>query len=265
MIKAVALDLDGTLLTDDKKISEVNKQILKDLEKKGVKILLVTGRTYISAKPYAEELGIGDFLIVYNGAKVVNYKNDKILFEMPLDANHVKEVIKIARNKNIHINLYKDNKWFVEDNTNRETKHYAKNTGLTPVLKDFDTFEDYVMTKITLLDLNSSKEFHEVCDEVASKLAGKVHTAKSQPVLFEILNKNINKGIVLKNVLDSLDIPMEECAAFGDAYNDLEMLTAVGYGVAMGNAPLEIKERVRFVTDTNENNGVAKFLKKYFY
>lgn len=265
MIKAIALDLDGTLLTDDKKISETNKKILKELEKKGIKVILVTGRTYVSAKPYAQELGIGNILIAYNGAKVVNYKNDKILFEMPLHANFVKEVIKIAKNKNIHVNLYKDNKWYIENNDSRETRVYSKNTGLTPLVKDFSTFDDYVMTKVTLFNLDNSKEFNEVCDEIREKFLGKVHTTKSHEHLFEIMNRNVNKGIVLKDILKLEGISMQDCVAFGDAFNDLEMLMEAGYGVAMGNAPLDLKRRVRYVTDTNENNGVAKFLKKYFY
>ena len=265
MIKAIALDLDGTLLNEDKKISEINKNVLKELERKGVKIYLVTGRTYVSAKPYADELGLGSLLIAYNGAKVVDYKNDNIIFEQPLEEKYVKTVIKLAKDKNLHINLYKDNTWFVEDSADVETAHYAKHTGLTPVEKDFDTFDDYNMTKITIQNMDNTQEFNDVCDEIASRFLGKVYTAKSQDFLFEVLNKNVNKGLILKRILKSEGIDMSECVAFGDAFNDLEMLREVGYGVAMGNAPLHLKKQVRYVTDTNEYNGVAKFLKKYFY
>ena len=74
-----------------------------------------------------------------------------------------------------------------------------------------------------------------------------------------------NKVQRLEDILKSEGINLNECVAFGDALNDLEMLTEVGYGVAMGNSPLILKKKVRYVTDTNENNGVAKFLKKYFF
>lgn len=265
MIKAIALDLDGTLLTSDKKISDINKNVLKFLESKGVKIFIVTGRTYVSAKPFAEELGLDSYVISYNGAKVVDYKNDNIIFELPLGEEYAKKVISLGKERGFHINLYQNNKWFVEDLERRETKHYAAMTGLTPVQKSFDDFDSYEMTKITIQDMDNSKEFNDFYQEIAKLFAGEVYTAKSQSFLFEILNREVNKGIVLEKVLKSYGITTDECVAFGDAANDLEMLTAVKYGVAMGNADLNLKERVAYVTDTNDNNGVAKFLKKYFF
>lgn len=264
-IKAIALDLDGTLLTSDKKISEVNKQILKDLENKGVKIFIVTGRTYVSAKPFAEELDIDSAIIAYNGAKVVDYKNDEIIFELPLGKEHTKKVISLGKERGFHINLYQNNQWFVEDLDREETLHYAKMTGLTPIKKSFDDFENYDMTKITIQDMKNSQEFNNFCQALKKLFGSEVYTAKSQYFLFEILNKNVNKGIVLKKVLKTYGITPEECVAFGDASNDLEMLTSVKYGVAMGNSSLELKSQVNYITDTNDNNGVAKFLKKYFF
>ena len=264
-IKAIALDLDGTLLTSDKKISEINKNILKDLDKQGIKIFIVTGRTYVSAKPYAEELGIDSAIIAYNGAKVVDYKKDKVIFELPLGEEYTKKVIFLAKEKGFHVNLYQNNYWFVEDLEREETKHYAKMTGLTPVKKSFNNFDNYEMTKITIQDMKNSEEFNEFCEEISKIFGKEVYTAKSQSFLFEVLNKNVNKGLILEKVLKTHGISTDECVAFGDANNDLEMLTAVKYGVAMGNSSLDLKSQVNYVTDTNDNNGVAKFLKKYFF
>lgn len=264
-IRAVALDLDGTLLNSEKKISQENINILKELERRGVKIFIVTGRTYISAKKFAELLDLDSAIIAYNGAKVVNYKNDEVLFDQPLNEKIVKEVLKIARAEGFHVNLYQNNKWYVEKLETPETIHYANHTGLTPVQKDFDTFEDYFMTKVTIQDMENSTRFNEFCEKLAKTFESDVYTAKSQEFLFEILDKNVNKGITLKKLLKSYDILPEECVAFGDAFNDLEMLTVVKYGVAMGNSSLKLKERVNYVTDTNDNNGVAKFLRKYFF
>lgn len=264
-IKAIALDLDGTLLTSEKKISDINKDVLKFLESKGVKIFIVTGRTYISAKPFAKDLGIDSYIIAYNGAKVVDYKEDKVVFELPLEEKFSKKVIKLGKERGIHINLYQDNKWYVENLESIETQYYAKHTGLIPIKKDFSSFEDYNMTKITIQDMNDSPEFNKFCNELKEIFGNSVYTAKSQKFLFEVLNKNVNKGLILEKVLKSYGITLKECVAFGDASNDLEMLTAVGYGVAMGNSDLNLKSQVKYVTDTNDNNGVAKFLKKYFF
>lgn len=263
-IKAIAVDLDGTLLNSNKKISDINKKVLKEFEKRGVKVFIVTGRTYISAKPYAEELDIDSSIIAYNGAKVVDYKNNKILFNLPLNEEYSKRVIKLGKSRGFHINLYQDNKWYVEDIDNEETKYYANHTGLTPVQKSFDDFDNYFMTKISIQDMRSSEEFDEFCYEIKKLFGKEVYTAKSQTFLFEVLNKEVNKGIVLEKVLKSHRISTDECVAFGDADNDIEMLQAVKYGVAMGNASLELKRLVNYVTDTNDEDGVARFLKKYF-
>ncbi len=264
-IKAVALDLDGTLLNSEKKISKVNKDTLKELEERGIKIFLVTGRTYEATKPYAKELGLKGTIISYNGAKVVEFEEEKVIFELPLEEEYSKKIISLGKNRGFHINLYQENKWYVEDLERKETLHYAKMTGLTPVKKSFDEFENYNMTKITIQDMKNSQEFNEFCKEIAEVFEGEVYTAKSQNFLFEVLNKNVNKGIVLEKILKENGISTSECVAFGDANNDLEMLATVKYGVAMGNSSAELKSKVNYVTDTNDNDGVAKFLKKYFF
>ena len=262
-IKAVALDLDGTLLTTDKKISDINRDVLKELEQQGVKIFIVTGRTYHAAKPYAEYLNLGGVVISYNGAKVVEYRNDRVVFELPLQEEYVKEIIRIARKMGVALNLYQDNKWYVEDSSRKEVLEYARERNLIPIEKDFYSFDNYEMTKTVFM--GTPDILDKVNREVEKVLGNKVYKAKSMDTLYEVLNREVNKGLVLERTLKTYGISPEECAAFGDAINDIEMLTTVKYGVAMGNAPHEVKSRVNYVTDTNDNNGVAKFLKKFFF
>lgn len=265
-IKAVALDLDGTLLTTDKRISDINKEVLKELNNRGVKIFLVTGRTYLATKPYALDLDTGGVVIAYNGAKVVDYENDRVIFELPLEESHVKELIKISRKLGVPLNLYKDNKWYVEDSSKKEVIRYGSERDMIPIEKDFYDFDDYKMTKSVFLGTEENPETLEnVHNEVQKILGNQVYTAKSTDILYEVLNKEVNKGLVLKRVLKTYGISPDECVAFGDATNDIEMLRAVKYGVAMGNATREVKSSVDYITDTNDNNGVAKFLKKYFF
>lgn len=262
-LKAVALDLDGTLLNSDKKISDMNREVLKELERQGVKIFIVTGRTYTAAKPCADELGIGGIVIAYNGAKVVEYESDKVLFELPLQGEYVKELIKIGRKTGVILYLYQNNKWYVEDSSRPEVLKYAKERNLIPVEKDFYDFDNYDMTKTVFM--GSPEVLDRVSQEVDRILGDKVYKAKSLDTLYEVLNKEVNKGLILNRILKSYGISPDECAAFGDAINDIEMLTSVKYGVAMGNASIEVKRSVDYITDTNDNNGVAKFLKKFFF
>lgn len=262
-LKAVALDLDGTLLNSDKKISDINREVLKELERQGVKIIIVTGRTYSAAKPYAEDLGAGGVVISYNGAKVVEYENDKVIFEMPLQGEYVKELIRIGRRTGVNLFLYQNNQWYVEDSSKPEVIDYARARNLIPVEKDFYNFDNYDMTKTVFM--GTPEVLDMVSQEVNKALGDRVYKAKSLDTLYEVLNKEVNKGLVLNKILKTYGISPEECAAFGDAVNDIEMLTSVKYGVAMGNASIEVKRSVDYITDTNDNNGVAKFLKKFFF
>ena len=171
-IKAIALDLDGTLLTTDKKISDTNREILKELNSRGVKIFLVTGRTYLATKPYALDLDAGGVVIAYNGAKVVDYENDRVIFELPLEADYVKELIKISRRLGVPLNLYKDNKWYVEDSSKKEVIRYGSERDMIPIEKDFYDFDDYKMTKSVFLGTEENPETLENVHREVKKILG---------------------------------------------------------------------------------------------
>ena len=261
-MKAVALDLDGTLLNSKKEISEENKNILKKLSENGVEILIVTGRPYPITKKIAESLEIPLTVICYNGARVMNLKTDEIIFEKVLEEKQVLKIIEFCRKNKKDLNLFQNDIWYVEDLESIGTKYYKKNSRLEPTLKSFNTFDSFKMIKCIIIDENNVLE--EVEKELREILGNSVYFTYSQDKYLEILNKDVNKGLTLKNVLEEKGIEMSECIAFGDAHNDLEMLELAGVGVAMGNAHEILKSRVQHITDTNDNDGVGKFLKKFY-
>ena len=261
-MKAVALDLDGTLLNSRKEISEENKNILKKLSENGVEILIVTGRPYPITKKIAQSLEIPLTVICYNGARVMNLKTDEIIFEKVLEEKQVLKIIEFCRKNKKDLNLFQNDIWYVEDLESIGTKYYKKNSKLEPTLKLFDTFDNLQMIKSIIIDENDILE--KVEKELRDILGNTVHFTYSQDKYLEILNKDVNKGLTLKNVLEEKGIEMSECIAFGDAHNDLEMLELAGIGVAMGNAHEVIKNKVQYITETNDNDGVAKFLKNFY-
>lgn len=261
-IKAIALDLDGTLLNSEHRISQENKKTLHELNEKGIRIILVTGRSYEGAKKFARELDFDNVLICYNGAKVVSPKTEEVFFELPVPGDCVKELISISKETGVHLNLYQNNIWYVENEHREEAINYALATSIIPVQKDFSEFENYDMTKALFISTHEALEkIYEVLEE---RLGGNIYKTFSQPHLLEVLNREVNKAVTLKRVLESYDLSLEECIAFGDGMNDLEMLTEVGMGVAMANANPLLKKHVSHVTLTNNEDGVAFFLKKLF-
>lgn len=261
-MKAVALDLDGTLLNSKKEISEENKSILKRLSKNGIEILIVTGRPYPITKRLAQSLEIPLTVICYNGARVMDLKTDEIIFEKVLEEKQVLKIIEFCKENKKDLNLFQDDIWYVEDLESEGTKYYKKNSKLEPVLKSFDAFDSLKMIKSIIIDENNVLE--EIEKELKNILDDTVYFTYSQDKYLEILNKDVNKGLTLKKVLEEKGIEMSECIAFGDAHNDLEMLELVGIGVAMGNAHEVLRAKTKYITETNDNNGVEKFLKKMY-
>ena len=259
MIKAVILDLDGTLLDDNHIISDTNKEILKKLKDRGVKIFLATGRSFDSMKKYHEELELTTPAICYNGAKVV-YPNGEFN-EYPLEENPVKLLIDIARRTKTHLNIYQDEIWYCEDTTNEETKIYINISELTPVQKNFNEFDKYFSTKA--LYIGEHEELLIIEKEIKSQLGNSVHTTFSKPFFLEVLQGDINKGTTMKKIMKNEDIPISQVVAFGDGLNDLEMLETAGIGVAMEKSFEKLKQVADYITTSNNNSGVGEFLKKY--
>lgn len=258
MIKAVAIDLDGTLLNDKKELSKKNIEGLKLAKNNGCEILIVTGRSYYSAKQAVEDLNMSLNIICYNGAKVVD-ENGQVIFEKPLEEKIVRELIEISHNTKIHLNLYQNEIWYVENSNNFETDYYKKNSGLEPQEQNFGIFENYNMTKALFIAENDVLKDLE--KKLRDLLGEKVYMAYSDERYLEVLNSEVNKGLTLENILKTKNIDMSECIAFGDAGNDIEMLTNVGWGVAMENASEKVKEKVKFFAKSNNESGVGEYLK----
>ena len=149
-IKAIFMDMDGTLLKSDHTMSDKLKEKLIELDKNGVKIFISTGRMYAAALPYLKQLGITTPVITYNGGKIVNPSTSETLYENPVTAETVKRVIEVSRETGIHLNLYSDDKLYVENET-PEGKAYAEKTGLKYFPVNFDEFIGKTSTKALFL------------------------------------------------------------------------------------------------------------------
>ncbi|MGL5278180.1 MAG: Cof-type HAD-IIB family hydrolase [Cetobacterium sp.] len=258
MIKSVALDLDGTLLNSKKEISDKNIFILRELYKKGIEVFIVTGRSYSATKEILRKLELPIITICYNGAKAIDTKDESILLEEPLSEDIVKILIELSRENSIHLNLYQDENWFVEDRKNWQTEYYKKNIGIDAIEKNFNDFTSLLMTKALFIDERCNLE--KIEKEIKKKLGDRVHLTYSQERYLEVLNKKVNKGKSLEKILRLKSLTLDTCIAFGDANNDKEMIEMVGYGVAMENGEEYLKKGAKYLTDSNDNDGVYKFL-----
>ena len=259
MIKAVMLDLDGTLLSDNHIISDTNKDVLFKLKEKGVKVFLATGRSFDAMKEYHKELKLDTPAICYNGAKIVEPNGE--FKEYPIRDKALKTLIDIAHETKTHLNIYQHEIWYSENIENEETELYIHISGLTPHKADFNNLKELFSTKI--LYIGDHEKLLCLEKEIKNRLGDQVFTTFSKTFFLEVLYGDVNKGSTMEKIMENEGISLDEVIAFGDGLNDIEMLKMAGVGVAMKKSFPELIEIADEVTTSNNESGVGEFLKRY--
>ncbi|MDA7026067.1 Cof-type HAD-IIB family hydrolase [Bacillus sp. CLL-7-23] len=261
----IALDLDGTLLKDDKTISKNAQKVIGQLKEKGHHVCISTGRPYRASSMYYDQLQLDTPIVNFNGAFVHHPKNENWgRFHTSLDLGVVKQIVEVSESYNVHNILaevtddvyfhYHDEKLidiFTMGSPNITVGDLRKNLGanVTSVLIHAKE-EDVPSIRTYLSDVHA-----EVVDH--RRWAAPWH-------VIELIRSGINKAIGLEKVANHYNVPKERIIAFGDEDNDLEMLEFAGCGVAMGNGIEGVKQIADHVTTSNEQDGIAVFLKDYF-
>ncbi|OOM80412.1 sugar-phosphatase [Clostridium sp. BL-8] len=265
MYKLIALDMDGTLLTTDKRVSEKNKAAIKEAEAKGVKIVLASGRPLIGITKYLNELDLlkdDDYVLSFNGGLVQNTKTQKVVSELPLKGKDLKNIYKISKELNINIHAFSAKDGLITPKISQYTEHEADINGIEINIRDFNEIDDEEdIIKVMMIDPQ------EILDPAIKKLPAELYEKysvfKSAPFFLEFTNKEVDKGLGLKKLGEYLGIKKEEIIACGDAGNDLSMVKYAGLGVAMENATKEVKEVANFITTSNDEDGIANVIEKF--
>jgi len=258
--KLVAVDMDGTLLNEKLEISARTKKAIVKAKEQQVQVTLATGRMYKSVLPFAQELELEIPLITYNGALVKDSATGEVYYHEPVPLPHAKEIIRLVKKKKVNLNLYVDDTLYVKE-LNEWTQAYMSIAKVEAIpVGDLEAFLEDDPTKMLLI--GEPEELARITREIRERLEDKVEITKSKPYFLEIISWQVTKGQALKALADKFRIKREEVVAFGDSYNDLSMLEYAGLGVAMGNAPQEIKEKADLLTLSNEEEGVADVLER---
>lgn len=268
--KLICIDMDGTLLNDEKEVSEENKEAIKEAHEKDVHIAICTGRLFTSAKNYGDIIGVKAPIIASNGAYIREKDEEKVIYKKTLDrdiATRIYETIK----------KFKFSKFFntfdiiASEGSFPEWYMYIKfNEGLPKEkrihLKEYETFYDFIDENDgeILKFVAASKDIEEL-EKAKNELRklNDIEIFRSSPMNFEINAKEVSKGNAVKKLAEIYGIDRNEVICIGDSDNDLSMVEYAGLGVAMGNAEEEVKAIADYITDTNNNNGVAKVIRKF--
>ncbi len=259
----IVLDLDGTLLTDEKVISSKTKKVLLQAKEAGHEVMIATGRPYRASEMYYRELGLHTPIVNFNGAFVHHPKNASWeIKHTPIDLKVVKEVIEAVEEYSIK-NMLAEVKDDVYMHYHDEKMISAFALG-NPYLTTGD-LRTFLTTDPTCLLIHPEEESVEQVRKHLGDVHAEVidHRRWGAPWdVIEIVKSGLNKAVGLSHVSNYLGIPKERIIAFGDEDNDLEMIEYAGIGVAMGNAIKPLQNIANEITFSNNEDGIAEFLKE---
>ena len=279
-IKIIALDLDGTLLDSEKRLSDANRDALARAAEKGVLIVPTTGRFFGMMPPAVRDLPFVRYAITINGAQVYDHETDTALArdEIPLDM--ALGIMEVLDRYDVIYDCYRQNWGWMTAALQDKAADYATNEHYLKMVREFRkpvpelkahlraTAGDGDVQKIMLFAPNSqvSGLASKVLDSIRTEIAARFPDIKVTASTWNNIELNIksaHKGNALKRFAEHLGFGLENCMAFGDGMNDFTMVEAAGLGIAMANAEPEVKRVAKRIAPSNDEDGVAAGLAKW--
>ena len=266
MYKAVFLDMDGTLLRSDHSVSEPTIQTIRQLTAKGIPVVLVSARPLDAILPTAREIGLTEFpLVSLNGGYIV--EKEQPIFQAVIDLETAARVTEELRPFKATIAYYLQREWFAET-SDSWVEHEQKIMDVKIQVMPFpEMSRDWSARQIgpnKMMVMNDPDSIAAAEAHLKSVFGKSLNIYTSKPTYLEVMDPRGSKSNAVAFLIDRMNIDRTEVIAMGDNFNDREMIQFAGIGVAMGNAPEEIKQAADYVTDTNNNDGVRKALEKLF-
>ena len=288
MYKLIAVDLDGTMLNSYGIVTENTKNVIKNVINKGTDVIIASGRPIDSIKAIAKEIGSENYFIAGNGALVYDIKNDEVVYEKYMPKEKVLEIIKICEENSITYNVYTDETilatslkynvlYYHKENLKKEED---KKTNISIVKDMYDyvkNMNNAKFLKITICDDMKSvfnsilKKINKVKDVEAldvSHMSRKTITQGTEEIPIEyyyteITYKDVDKWNAIEFLAEKINIKRVEIIAIGDNINDKKMIEESGLGIAMKGSTPYVTEVAKYITDTNNDEGVAKAIEKF--
>lgn len=265
-IQLVCSDIDGTLLNKDRELSQKTISVVRGIAP--IPFILISSRMPKAMFHLQQELGITNLpMIAYNGALIIDQEN--ILYSSEIDSNVAEQITGFCQQTDIHVSLYHNDEWFVPTMdywAGREKNNTKVNPEINSVQKTLSQwlFEEKGAHKI--MCMGEENEIEKLAIYLEKSFHNNVIGYRSKPTYLEISPRKTTKKTAIEFLikLKYPTINLENVMAFGDNYNDIEMLQAVGVGVVVQNANDEVLAIAKNRTLTNKEDGVAVFLEQYF-
>jgi Cof subfamily protein (haloacid dehalogenase superfamily) len=261
MYKLIAIDIDDTLINDDKEVTPATQKALEQAVAAGVVVTLATGRAYASAQAIARQTGLNVPIITYQGALVKNLLDEEVLYERYVPQDAVRKLFEYCVEHNLHLQTYIDDKLYAREENQKLIDYSTLNSTRYYVEPDWEKLVAQKTPKMLIID---DPDFLDELAPILRELLGDaVHITKSKPYFLEIMHHEGTKGLALEFLAGHFGCDLSETIAVGDSWNDHEMLEAAGLGVAMENAIPALKEIANFITLSNNEDGVKHVIEKF--
>lgn len=263
--KLICVDVDGTLLNDEKRIPELVKESLKKASGMGIQIALVTGRMPAGADLAERELSVPCVKACNAGTYIL--LGDQCIHEEYLIPSVMREIYaEFAKRNGLPLWIFQGRRWYVTD-VDAYVEREIEIIQYQPEVVDLETlaqsWESESSGPNKLLIAGSPETICRIQKQMEALDLPEIDMARSADTYLEIFPKGVTKGRALETICEKLDILPEETIAFGDQELDIPMIQKAGVGIAMGNAIAELKELADDVTGTNNDAGIASALERY--
>ena len=258
--------MDGTLLNKQKQISIANLETLKEAADHGIRIVLASGRPLTGLKPYLKQLGLWqkqEFSITLSGATVQQNKTNKTFAQNAMEFKAYQRFYNFSQRHNCHIQIQNNHSLYTTDST---LSHWTTREGKMNLqqinqvkLAEIEALEDVYKMQLIAEPEDIERLFSKISPEVKSLY----QVLRQERYAVDVLAPEAGKGNALTQLCELLNIPIEQTMAIGDGTNDLSMLKTAGLSVAMKNGKDVVKETADEITDSNDNDGVAKAIRKF--
>jgi len=264
MLRFLAADLDGTLLTSAKTITPYTQQVLIEAQKQGLTVILASGRPLYSILPFAEQLELQKhrgFIIAYNGSLVWDCAEGKAIKEKTIPLHVIPELVAAIKG-DFRIHGYKGNSIVIQGKPD-EWSRYISCANKMPLLETKDFAEVITDPQHKCIITGPPRKLWHLERRLRMKFEPSLNFFRSESFLLEVVPKGIDKAEALKELLKSLGGEAENLLCCGDGYNDLNMMRLAGISCATQNAKKPVKQAATFVTRSNDQDGVAHAVKLY--
>lgn len=274
-VSLVVADVDGTLVTKEKVLTDRARNAVQKLNDAGIAFTITSGRPTLGVKTLIDALALSAPIAAFNGAVFLR-PDFSIIEQNLLSAPVVKRVIEIIDSHGLDVWVYSDRDWYVNERHGPHVDREERTVGFPPtVVPTFDNLLYNVAKIVGVSDdfeavawceADVQQQFREqVCCQAGASSGGgdRVSAARSQPYYLDVTHPRANKGFVVERLSQMLAIPSHEIATIGDMPNDVPMFAKSGLSIAMGNASTEVQQAAQYVTTSNEDEGFANAVEHF--